>query len=460
MTKSLIATAFAAVGLLGSQGVLATDGYFPHGYGMKAKGMGGASMAVAQDAFGGANNPATMAFVGNQFAIGLDWFSPHRKAERSGSPAFANLDGSAESGSTNFYIPEGAVNYMLRPDLAIGVTVYGHGGMNTNYPGGQINTPSGTGTCNQFQTNGMGPVRPGYNLLCGNSVLGVDLSQLVIAPTLAWKFVEGHSIGVAPLFAYQRFRAEGLQAFAGLSSTFDPATGSNASLTNNGYDSSTGWGVRVGYYGNLTEQIQIGATYASKINMGKFDDYSGLFAQSGGFDIPSNWGLGVAFKPAAAWLIALDYERTNYSDIASVNNRSSLILNCPPFGTNASNCLGGSNGAGFGWQNINVWKLGVQYVLNPEWTLRAGYNHSDNPIQSRDVTFNILAPGVIQDHVTLGATWSDKQNEVTGAFMYAFQNSVTGPSLLNSFFPPGSSNMQEKIQMYEYSFGLQYARKF
>jgi len=44
--------------------------------------------------------------------------------------------------------------------------------------------------------------------------------------------------------------------------------------------------------------------------------------------------------------------------------------------------------------------------------------------------------------------------------MYAFQNDVTGPSLLNSFFPAGSANMQEKIQMYEYSFGLQYARRF
>ena len=28
---------------------LATNGYFPHGYGMKAKGMGGASIARAQD---------------------------------------------------------------------------------------------------------------------------------------------------------------------------------------------------------------------------------------------------------------------------------------------------------------------------------------------------------------------------------------------------------------------------
>jgi long-chain fatty acid transport protein len=444
--RRLVALAATALPLAAS----ATDGYFSHGYGLKAKGMGGASTAVAQDAFGGANNPATMAFAGNQFAIGIDWFSPHRSAERTGGSAFG-LDASVDSDSTNFFIPELGFNYMVRPDLALGVTVYGNGGMNTDYPGGQLPSPGGCGPATGPGT-GFNPAPGPYNLLCGNGSLGVDLSQLIIAPTLAWKFHERHSIGVAPLFAYQRFKADGLQAFQGLST-------SPNNVTNQGYDSSTGWGVRVGYYGNITNQIQVGASYSSKISMDNFDKYKGLFAQSGGFDIPSNWSLGVAFRPTPAWLVALDYERINYSDVDSVHNRSNLILQCA--GGNQSNCLGGANGAGFGWQSINVWRLGVQYEINPQWTVRAGYNHSDNPIQSQDVTFNILAPGVMQDHVTLGATWAwDRQNEITGAFMYAFQNDVSGASLFNSFFPPGAANMQEKIQMYEWSLGVQYQRRF
>jgi long-chain fatty acid transport protein len=447
----IAALAAAAVPLAAA----ATDGYFSHGYGMKSKGMGGVATAVAQDAFGGAANPATMSFVGNQWAIGLDWFSPHREAERSGSPAQAALNGSATSGSTNFFVPEFGINYMLRPDLALGLTIYGNGGLNTDYPGGQLPSPSGCGPATGPGT-GFNPQAGPYNLLCGNGNLGVDLSQLVVAPTLAWKFHERHSLGIAPLFAYQRFKAEGLQAFQGLSTSPD-------NVTNKGYDSSTGWGVRVGYYGNLTEQIQVGASYQSKISMDNFDKYKGLFAESGGFDIPSSWSLGVGFKPTPAWLIAVDYQRIEYSDVDSVHNRSNLILQCPqPPASPTSNCLGGSNGAGFGWQSVNVWKLGVQYQINPAWTVRAGYNHSDNPIQAQDVTFNILAPGVIKDHLTLGATWTwDRQNEITGAFMYAFENSVTGPSLFNSFFPAGMQpNMQETIKMYEWSFGLQYARRF
>ena len=320
-----------------------------------------------------------MAFVGNQWAVGLDWFSPHRSAERTGGAAFG-LDGSADSGSTNFFIPEFGLNYMLRPDLALGLTVYGNGGMNTDYPGGQLPSPSGCGPATGPGT-GFNPAPGPYNLLCGTGNLGVDLSQLIIAPTLAWKFHERHSIGIAPLFAYQRFKAEGLQAFQGLST-------SPGNVTNNGYDSSTGWGVRVGYYGNLTEQIQVGASYSSKIGMDNFDKYQGLFAQSGGFDIPSNWSLGVAFKPTPAWLLALDYERINYSDVDSVHNRSNLILQCPPPPASpTSNCLGGSNGAGFGWQSVNVWRLGVQYQVNPPMDGARGLQpqRQPDPAAGRDV---------------------------------------------------------------------------
>jgi long-chain fatty acid transport protein len=451
MRIKLLAALIAAMLPLAAQ---ATDGYFAHGYGMKAKGMAGTSIAVAQDAFGGANNPATMAYAGNQFAIGVDLFSPHRKAERTGGAAFG-LDGSAESDSNYFGIPEFAYNTMFRPDVSLGVTVYGNGGMNTDYPGGQLPSPGACGPATGPGT-GFNPAPGPYNLFCGNGRLGVDLSQLVVAPTLAWRFQPNHSIGVAPLFAYQRFKADGLQAF----DTNPGLSTSPGNVTNRGYDSSTGWGVRVGYYGQLTPQFAVGATYQSKISMGNFDKYKGLFAEGGGFDIPSNWGLGIAVRPTPQWLLALDYVRINYSDAKSVNNPSALLLQCA--GGDASTCLGGSNGAGFGWQDVDVVKIGAQYELNAQWTLRAGYNHSDNPIRSSDVTFNILAPGVMKDHATAGATWKwDAQNELTGAFMYAFKNDVQGPSLINNFLPPqAQANMQEKIQMYEWSIGLQWAHKF
>ncbi len=429
--------------LLAGTAAHATDGFFANGYGLKSVGMGGAAVAVAQEPFGGAVNPGAMSFLDSQWQLGVSWFSPDRSASRTGSGP-AGIDGSATSGSTNLFIPEFAVNWKYRPDLAFGLSVFGNGGMNTNYPGGQIPAAS---ACASFN-----PTSGPYNLLCGNGNLGIDLTQLMIAPYASWQFTKSHSIGLAPVIAYQRFKAEGLQAFD--NPTLSTSMGS---VTNNRYDSSWGVGARIGYMGEFSKELAFGVAYATKIGMGDFKDYKGLFAQGGGFDIPSNFTIGVALRPTDKWLLAVDFERIMYTDSASISNSSSLIGNCA--GGQTSACLGGSDGAGFGWQDINVWKLGVQYALNDQWTLRGGYKHSGNPIRSQDVTFNILAPGVVQNQWTLGATWEiDPQSEITGAFMVAQNHSVTGPSLFVGFGAPATTT--ETISMKEYQLGIAYSRKF
>src|SRR5574340_952163 len=182
----------ALAGLAGS--AYATDGYFSHGYGMKAKGMGGAGTASSDDAFFGANNPAAAAFAGNRLDLGADLFSPRREASRTGGA----INGTSDSDSKYFVIPELGYNHMVNNDLALGVTVYGNGGMNTDYPGGQFD-------CSALPGGG-----PGSNALCGMGNLGVDLMQLIVAPTAAYKINPSHSIGVSPLIGYQRFKAEGI----------------------------------------------------------------------------------------------------------------------------------------------------------------------------------------------------------------------------------------------------------
>ncbi|MDH5263333.1 MAG: long-chain fatty acid transporter, partial [Betaproteobacteria bacterium] len=196
--------ALALAGLAVPSAALATDGYFSHAYGLKSLGMGGATVAIADEPFGGVVNPAAMTSLGNAWQAGVQIFMPRREASRTGSGP-AGIDGSVSSDSLTFAIPEFGINYMARPDVAVGVSVVGNGGMNTDFKGEQIPPMS---ACAAFNPN-PGP----YNLLCGNGRLGVDLMQLLVAPYAAWKFAPSHSIGVAPTFAYQRFRAQGLQAF-------------------------------------------------------------------------------------------------------------------------------------------------------------------------------------------------------------------------------------------------------
>jgi len=428
MRKTQLLLALAAIGFTGS--AFATDGYFSHGNGMIAKGMGGAATAMAEDTFGGANNPASMVWVGNRIDLGAELFSPHRSADRSGGSGA--LSGSADSDMKYFVIPEFGYNRMINTDLSLGLSVYGNGGMNTSYSGGQLDAFN----CNQ----GHGPHGPA-NMLCGSGQLGINLMQLIIAPTAAYKINDSHSIGISPLFGYQRFKASGLDMFKNFSS--EPNN-----VTDNDSDHASGWGVRVGWQGRITPTLTLGAAYSSKIDMSKFNSYSGLFADGGKFDIPENYNLGLAFKAMPNLTLALDYQRINYGGVAAVANSSMNSLNFT-----GANQLGTSNGSGFGWKDVNVWKLGAEYMLDDKLTLRAGYNHTDNPIQSADVTINIMAPGVVQEHLTLGMSYAvSKTSDLTLAYMHAFKHSVSGPDALD----PSATTT---IKMYQDSLGVAYSWK-
>jgi len=445
MKLNKIAALVAIAAASGS--AFATDGYFSHGYGMKAKGMGGAATAMASDAMGGANNPASMVWAGDRLDVGLDFFSPKRSIERTGGTgAGAALNGSADSGSNMHYVPEFGFNKMLGWDMSAGVTVYGNGGMNTDYSGDQL--AGAAGTC-----AGFGATWTRANLLCGNGRMGIDLMQVIIAPTFAMKVNKNHSFGVSLLIAHQQFKASGIQSFAGFSSTA-------SNLSNLGRDKSNGVGFRFGWMGQLSEQVAMGAAYSGKMKMSKFDLYKGLFAEEGGFDIPENWNVGLSFKPNDQWKLAADYQRINYNGVKSVGNSSVMPLD--PLLTNAGipNSLGCATCRGFGWSNVDVFKLGAEYQFNKDLTVRAGYNHSKNPIGSRDVTFNMLAPGVVQDHYTLGFTYNvSKDSELTMAYMHAAKNSVSGSSLFSNFLG-GASAGTDKIEMSQNSLGIAYGLKF
>jgi len=104
----------------------------------------------------------------------------------------------------------------------------------------------------------------------------------------------------------------------------------------------------------------------------------------------------------------------------------------------------------------------VEYKYNNQWTFRAGYNHTDNPISGSDlgeVTFNILAPAVIKDHATLGLTYTlAPGSELTVAYMHGFKNDVTGTSIIPAF-GGGAPAGTERIQMYQNSIGIAYGMK-
>jgi long-chain fatty acid transport protein len=413
--RTRIGIALGALLALTAAPARATDGYFQLAYGTAQNGMGGAGVALSLNTMSPATNPAGNAWV-TGYDLSVAAFNPNREFTVTGTPSgypgtFGLTPGTVKSGTSVFLMPSIGANWRLNDTMTFGVALYGNGGMNTNYDASVF--------------------------YAGRT--GVNLMQMYVAPTLTYRISENHAFGVSPVLGYQRFQAEGVGSFA-------PYSSSPSNLSNNGYDTSLGWGVRIGYLGKLTPWLSVGASYQTEMEMQKFKKYSGLFAEGGDFDIPKNWTVGVAVRPVDALTVAFDVQKVYYSDTESIGNPLLPNLMQAP--------LGADNGAGFGWKDVTAYKLGLQWVSSPSLTLRAGYAYAKQPIPASEVLFNILAPGVIEQHVTVGASAKvGSKTKLNLAVVRALSKSVTGPNPLEV---PGQQTIELKMDQWVFDLGLSF----
>jgi long-chain fatty acid transport protein len=433
----------------------ATNGYLTAGTGINSDGMAGAGSADPSEIMLMATNPAALALVGQRVELGLALFSPDRSY--STSPSLANGNGGAftigpndiTSGDRLFPIPYFAMNWQLDRENSLGAAFYGRGGMNTTWEGG---------TATFAPRPGFPPATfPGTY---GAGTAGVNLLQAFLNLTYAHSFAERQfSLGVSLIGAAQRFDARGVATFAPYTYTFAASGGTvmPTSLTNNGADMSYGGGGAVGLEWRPEEQFTAAVAYTSKMFMSKFTKYSDLFAEGGGFDIPATATIGVTVKPSPPVAVSFDVQRIWYADVASVGNPISNLFACPTAGaggTDLQSCLGGNHGAGFGWRNMTVYKLGLRWQLDPDWTGRIGYSHGTQPIPGSEVVFNILAPGVVENHFAIGATRRNGDHgEFSAAFTYVSNKSIQG---VNTFDPTQTITLQ--MHQFVLEFGYAWMR--
>jgi len=461
VTAALMATGLFAF----SSAAMATNGYFTHGVGTESKAMGGSGVGSSENmgAIGVATNPALAVFSDEKWQVGLSVFSPMRSYTTTGGlggtmGTFSLSNGTYDSANEAFPIPYVGKNWKFDNGGALSVVFYGRGGMNTEWDSGQSAF---------FDPAPGNPFSPGTIELAGvygGGKAGVDLMQAFLNINYSGKIGENFAWGLGPVVAVQMFEATGLSNFAGYTQTFanvfpgyvgaciqgggDPdqcqlqaqsqAAGDVTSLTDNGRDTSIGYGVSAGiWFGNDT--ISFGLAYQSKMDMEEFDDYSDLYAQAGGFDIPSTIKAGLSFKTSDSVTLNFDVEQIGYSDIDSIANPiNNLLAGCytanPSVAPESSGCLGGDNGAGFGWEDMTVYKVGVAVQSSDTSTWRFGYSYGEQPIPSSEALFNILAPGVMEQHITFGWTGvRPNGNVMSFSFMYAPETTVTGPNTFDPF---------------------------
>lgn len=196
----------------------------------------------------------------------------------------------------------------------------------------------------------------------------------------------------------------------------------------------------------LSPTLRLGFAGQTKMYMTEFDDYAGLFADGGDFDIPASITIGLAWDKRPDLTLMADVQHIFMSDIGAIAN---------PFG---SGPLGAPGGSGFGWDDVSVLKLGAEWRQNDHMTWRFGYAYATNPVGADDVTLNILAPGIVEHHITAGGTRKlNDTDSLDFAVVYALPASVNGVEVTPAGPTPGSNI---ELKMYQLSVSLGWTRKF
>jgi long-chain fatty acid transport protein len=462
MLKSGSGLAAFIVSIIAVTPAWATNGYFLHGYGAASAAMGGVGYALPQDALAPAANPAGLVLVNDQFDVGVDWFIPRRGGSIAGNQSItplinsggvlgggSGLTGPSANGDydgnrrTNFYLPSMGYAHRYNERLSYGVALYGNGGLQTDY------------AQNPFAA---------FQLKGTPRSAGVDLKQLFVAPTLALRITDHQSLGVALNIVYQQFKAYGLQAFAldGYPTAQAPIVGPFSvapdKVTDNGPDNSYGFGYRVGYLAEPFVGFTFGGSYQPKVHMKRFSKYAGLFAGHGVFDVPENYGGGIAYRWQKTLILSVDVQRILYSGVSSVGNTLEPFVNGVK--------LGADGGPGFGWQDMTIYKVGAAVQLFKPLLLRIGYSYGHQPVPQNQTLFNILAPGVIERHYTAGASIDlGSGYELNLSYLYAPEKTVYGRNSIPNgtvldLPPKNFGGGEANIRLKEQTVGLSLAVHF
>lgn len=399
---------------------------------VKTFGMAATGVAYPQDALAGAFNPAGPVEIGDRMDLGITWGHDEGSARIKGNliPPFL-VGGGAINGkyrgykTKDSYSPDFGINKRLGCDneWAIGLVAY-----NRNYSKTTYNRPF---------------------LLLGTSKLGLEYVHETISPVLAYKINDQHNIGISVNYMVQRVKVTGLENFDNAFRSVAPGH-----VTNREYDYSTGVGFTLGWQWHITDCITFGLTYQPETSMSRFHKYKGFFANRGKFNIPTTYSGGIAWRFIECATIAFDIQRYQWTDIRALHN--------PIEHDGTIELLGSKHGPGFGFKSQTFYRLGVDYALNEQWTVRAGYRYGNTPIRATQTVVNQLTLDTVEHFITVGATYAINEcHEVSSFFAYGFRNNIDGKHSIPEGIPPtgfggGNSNLDRTQLALGLSWGWNY----
>ncbi len=413
VSRGILATLFA---FLASGPALATNGMNTIGYGAVSTGMGGADLALVDNATAMNINPAGICECAQpELGLGVSHLMPelsHRDSLGNDRDAEKNI----------FALP--LVTFATPIDglpLTFGIGLFSQGGMGAEYKG--LNTPFGTRD-DTFS----------------------NVMYAKVTPTLAW-----NSPG-----SRLRLGASLNAGYVGTDMKFFPDT-SVAAAGFAGMDlkdlEAFGYGARLGFQYNLG-RLTLGGAWLSKTRLNfdggtmtlDFSDpgFGGLGkvdydARMSGFNWPQQAGLGMSYRLSSRWRVAADVDWVDWSHAMTTVE---IKLDQPENpGAPAAQVIS----IPMDWKDQWVYAVGLEYEFVDDWMLRVGYNHADSPVP--DMTLSPLFPAVIEDHVTAGLGARSDRWQVDVAVEYALPASQENDNPDPSVNPFGIGSRERHSQV-------------
>jgi len=253
----------------------------------------------------------------------------------------------------------------------------------------------------------------------------VESDYMLLQIGLAWAYElsDKLSIGVQPTVNY-----------AALELAPNPIASPSQAL---GYPvsdkaSAIGFGAQFGLFYDSGNGIKLGASYKATQ---KFSDLEfkntyldGSVAPDAAFnmDYPAILSFGLGYSKAN-FDFAIDYR---YVDYENTNGFAEKGWNIATSGSGAG--MPDGSVKGFGWKNISIISVGLQYKGIEKLPLRIGYTYSSNPIDDELAFFSIPATAVIKNAFQFGFSYPINNNfMINGVLHYGTSGGKTEGTLLD-----------------------------
>ena len=254
-----------------------------------------------------------------------------------------------------------------------------------------------------------------------------SLKVIEINPTVSWKLEEYFSlaVGVRALYSQATVMSNGLL----------PAGPIQSSRYVDGDTLDFGWNVAMSM--KPTEESNISVTYRSNVDL-NFEDGDVIITQAGSPTINTRGDVTVP-APAVFTIsgsydfdrltVELTIDRTFWSDYKSLDFEYEAAIPFP-------SSLFFDDPSAKDWNDVNAYRIGLEYRYSDALTLMGGFAYDENPIPAGKVAYEL--PDSDAWIFSVGARYAlDEKSEVAIGLLYDYKESrdiVSDNTLVNGEF--------------------------